>query len=512
MSDAWDKLSVAALLGTERQPYTSQLLLSGIGGEASSEAQLLADAATLSLQRNAGRLPEAAEGSLQTIILCPEDSLPMATDSLHLRQLVQGQPGDGPLKEWLELCQQASKRVHITCLPDTLNYGRNNVDARPYISAVLGERGHWLASFNQDWYWVRDTVLADALRDALDTSSWDESIKEQLRNLVTTRASAPERALSFIETIWSDAKADARLALMNVLEDNLSQIDEPFLEAALDDSSKRVRARAAELLMRLSQSRLNKRMTARLPDILSLEQRRGNWVMQLTPIPELTNDLKRDGLNDETRSQGGKKASYTQQVLERVPLEHITAHFEQDPNTLIDAAVRNKDWTALMLTAWFKRAVLEDNKAWAQIFMANWDKLGKFLPNYALASLFGMVVPPDEQDAVLLKRVNKASSPLYKQTELVTLLGVHKGSWSPELTRKVLEHFNDDLASIKKHSPYFQQLYGEYAQHMRPQTLQKYLQTVTLPLDAANWLDNLLATMRDVADIRYAIHEEFGLL
>ncbi|MEM6430793.1 MAG: DUF5691 domain-containing protein [Deinococcota bacterium] len=512
MSGAWDKLSVAALLGTERQPYTSQLVLSGISGEATSEAQLLADAATLGLQRKAGRLPQVAEGSFQTLTPCPEDSLPMAVDSLHLRQLVQGERGDSPLKEWLELCQQAGKRLHITCLPDALSYGRYNVDIRPYISAVLGERGRWLASLNQDWRWVRDTVLADTLRDALGTSSWEESTKEQLHDVVTTRASAPEQALSFIETIWSDIKADARLALMNVLENNLSQVDEPFLEAALDDSSKRVCARAAKLLARLPQSRLSGRMAARLPDILSLEQQRGHWVMQLRPTAELTNGLKRDGLSDDRQSQGGKKASYTQQVLERVPLMHLTTHFEQDPNTLINAAVKNKDWTALILGAWFKRTVLEDNKVWAQVFMVNWDKLGKFLPSYALASLFSMVVQADEQDAALLKQVQNAPSPLYKQSDLVSLLSVHGGSWSVELSKQVLEHFQKDLASMKNYNPHFQGFYAEHAQYMSPVVLREHLKTITLPLDAANWLDNLLINMRDVADIRYAIHEEFGLV
>ena len=51
---SWETLKACALLGTERQTYESVLPL-----RASPEAQLLGDAAALTLQRKAGRLPGA---------------------------------------------------------------------------------------------------------------------------------------------------------------------------------------------------------------------------------------------------------------------------------------------------------------------------------------------------------------------------------------------------------------------------------------------------------------------
>ena len=474
---AWDSLRAVVLLGTERQAYQSKLLPS----DASSETQLLSDAAALCLQRKAGRLPdENGISEALEITPCPVDTLPSASLSSHLRTILEDRDYEKILKEWLEQLHHSKKRLPAGILPDTLDYGSYNPELRFAIVSVLGERGHWLAQFKRSWRWVKyyDDTLVDI--------PWEE----------------------FVENIWSKAKAEDRIELLVYFERNLANTQEAFLEVALKDVNKYVRAKAASLLSCLPNSALSQRMCQRADTLLHLKKQGRSVQLEVELITNLSEDLKRDGIIQDQNSSEGKKANLTRQVLENVPLDYLVNSLEQDPSKLIDLAFKNKDWVELVLGTWVKRTLLEKNVPWAQILFEKRIKLKKHVDEAMLKELFPFVIEETKRDQYLLKEVRRQRSPLYK-TELMILLSAHDSPWSKVLTEKVLEHFEKDLQSIKSYTPKFQQLYVECIYHMHPATVQKYLHTISLPLKTANWLDNLLAQMRDISNIRYAIHKEF---
>ena len=494
----WDSLRAVALLGTERQSYQSKLL----PNDASSEAQLLSDAAALCLQRKAGRLPDVNdESSSTTVAPCPADTLPSASLSKHLSTMLQDVGYEKLLEEWLEQLHLAGKRLPAGSLPNFLDYGVNSTKLRPAIANVLGERGNWLARLNPNWHWTK--YYDDTLLDTLETD-WEKHSKffGQLCKHVL------ERAFGLVKNVWSEAKADTRVDLLVCLEQSLEDVEEDFLEATLDDTSKRVRAKAASLLSRLPNSDFSQRMCQRADALLSLKKQGRSLKLEIELITELSKDLKRDGIVQEQKAAEGKNASLTRQVLEHTPLSYLTSSLGQAPDTLIGAALRNKDWGELILGAWFKRTLQEENIEWAKVFFEKRVKLKKQIDETSLAKLFHLALTEAEQDQYLLKEIKKQKSPLYK-TELMLLLNAYNNSWSSVLTEKVLEHFKKDLQSIKSYTPKFQQLYIECIYHMHPATVQECLQTINLPLETANWLDNMLAQMRDVSEIRYAIHKEF---
>src|SRR5206468_3036992 len=87
---------------------------------------------------------------------------------------------------------------------------------------------------------------------------------DRLALLEAVRSSEPARGRDLLASTWARDPAADRAALVGLLAVSLSDDDEPFLEAALDDRSANVRQIAAELLARLPNSRRSARMAARL--------------------------------------------------------------------------------------------------------------------------------------------------------------------------------------------------------------------------------------------------------
>jgi hypothetical protein len=109
--------------------------------------------------------------------------------------------------------------------------------------------------------------------------------------------------------------------LLAVLAVGLSDDDEPFLEAALDDRSAGVRLVAADLLAQLPASRRAARMTERLQGLV----RHGDGLSFAPPgVPDAA--ARRDGLNDAAPTGMGVNAWRQAQLIAAAPLSFWTEH------------------------------------------------------------------------------------------------------------------------------------------------------------------------------------------
>ena len=113
-------------------------------------------------------------------------------------------------------------------------------------------------------------------------------------------------ASTFAEETWED-----REAFIDLLTIDLSDDDEPFLEAALDDARKPVRLEAAGRLAALPRSRYAARMAERTAPLLRVEN--GQLVVELPGPPDAA--MERDGVEP-----GGRRVDRLRVMLALTPL------------------------------------------------------------------------------------------------------------------------------------------------------------------------------------------------
>ena len=137
-------------------------------------------------------------------------------------------------------------------LPDLLDH------ASPQHHGLVGEAagplGRWLAEREPRWAFVRGAV------DDVD-AVWASGGRQARRALLERlRRTDPAAARELLASTFADETWEDRAAFVDALEIGLSDADEPFLEAALDDSRAAVRDAAAARSPRCPRSRLAARM------------------------------------------------------------------------------------------------------------------------------------------------------------------------------------------------------------------------------------------------------------
>ncbi len=127
----------------------------------------------------------------------------------------------------------------------------------------------------------------------------------------------------------------------------MSDADEDFLDACLDDRSGRVREAAAGLLSRLSNSKLVARMIARLEPLVTfipgspsslLKLKRGSKPRIDLNLPAaFDKSMQRDGISEKPSDSLGPKQWWLLQMISCVPLDHWTQKLNASPEALIES-------------------------------------------------------------------------------------------------------------------------------------------------------------------------------
>ena len=344
----WEDLVAAALVGTARRPPPPDLGLdiavcSPDGGDPA--ATLLIEAAVLSAYRRAGRLPGEAPRNLPAPT-GPDDRAPCSTTALEVLELIlTGQvpiPGGVALLagQWLEGAARSGFRIPARLLPRLFELGSANPALQPALRTVVGPRGRWLAGYSERWGWAGaepvDDPEAAARRFATAAKADRPAILEAVRRADATRGR------EVLTSTWKSDPAAERAALLTVLAVGLSDDDEPFLEAALDDRSSGVRQVAVDLLTRLPASRRAARMAERLRGLVRrgdapggvlsvLRGRARGSSLSVAPPEELDAAARRDGMNDAAPAGMGVSAWRLAQLVAGAPLSFWTEHVGLTP-------------------------------------------------------------------------------------------------------------------------------------------------------------------------------------
>jgi hypothetical protein len=485
---AWQDLTAAALLGTERRafapPSASGPLGEVLGGlEARGpEKALLGTAAALALFRKAGRLPPLDPSPM--IDPAEADDRPrcsVASDG-HLAQMLSGTHAEA-LHEWLTALASAGRRPSEEAVPGLLDAGRAKSDLRPSVAAAVGPLGAWLARQNPEWAYAAGAGVAveEPGDDAAVEALWQTGTLLQRSELLhRVRRLDPAKGRGLVASTWETDGFEARSAFVEAFEFGLSPDDHEFLEARLDDRRKEVRTAASGLLARQTGSDLVARMVGRVAPLLGFSEAATRAILgglkgepaagvpapPARPFKEVTlpeacdKAMVRDGIEPKPGRHGlGEKSWWLSEMVARVPPSAWSRAWGLPPGELAEAAVKSK-WNDALYPALVEAAVLHRDFEWLDALLPYRKRAGKALDVFSLLN----TLPGDRREAVCLRlirtaevqrRLGSGGDPLTE--EQMTLLERVPAPWGDELSRLFLERLPLNLAEPSK---YYYQIGG----------------------------------------------------
>ncbi|MGW6536077.1 DUF5691 domain-containing protein [Streptomyces sp. NPDC055011] len=378
---AWEQLVSAALLGTDRRPAA------GARGDEAAGA-LLDAAARRTLRRRAGLRPGAAAVPPAPAPEDPRPDLPEAARR-RLDGLLAGRAAPAPaggrrgtapdlaelLPQWLALAGERGFKAPPAALPALLEAARARTDLRAQALAFAGPRGLWLAGLNPEWrFALRGGGAGGSLPDPGDAEKvrelWEEGLfAERVALLGAVRAQDPAAARALLAGSWTGERAEDRLMFLDSLRAGLSAADEEFLEAALADRSRNVRATAAELLSALPGSALAGRMADRAVTCVGLDRTASVPTVVVEAPHECDEDMRRDGVTAVPPSGRGERSWWLGQLVEAAPLACWPARFGgRTPEEIVALPVAD-DWQAELHAAWCRAAVRQRDAAWSRALL-----------------------------------------------------------------------------------------------------------------------------------------------
>lgn len=389
---AWKELVAAALLGTERRTPP--------GGGGATE--LLDAAAVETVRRRAGLRPARAGSRRPPAPLDTRPPLPPAA-SRRLASLLAARPesngsgsarrrGPDPdlaelLPQWLALACEQGYRAPAAQLPALLDAARSRTDLRTRTLEFAGPRALWLAETNPDWrfalrHGVRTgtaatsgaetggeaAAAAAASQETEETRQlWEEGLfAERVALLASIRRRDAASGLALLQSTWSQERAEDRLMFLDSLREGLCPSDEEFLERALGDRSRTVRATAAELLSGLPESALAVRMAARARTCVALDPLSDAPRAVVEAPHECDADMQRDGVVLKPPAGRGERAWWLGQLVESAPLSTWHAQFGGRSAAEIVALPVADGWRQDLHAAWCRAAVRQRNVEWAR--------------------------------------------------------------------------------------------------------------------------------------------------
>ncbi|TKT06387.1 DUF5691 domain-containing protein, partial [Streptomyces galbus] len=321
----------------------------------------------------------------------PEDPRPPlpAAAARRLAMLLADRPGTASggrrgtapdlmelLPQWLATANARGYAAPPQVLPALLDAARGRTDLRPAALEFAGPRALWLARLNPDWRFALRALPGGgaALPRPEETDRvrrlWAEGLfAERVALLAALRSREPDTARELLTTTWTTERAEDRLMFLDSLRTGLGPRDEPFLEQALADRSRTVRATAAELLSALPGSALAARMAVRAAACVAVDP--------LHPVPTLVVEaphacdagMERDGVVPRPPAGRGERSWWFGQLVEAAPLATWPTRLGgRTPEQIVALPVAD-DWQGELHAAWCRAAVRQRDPAWSRALL-----------------------------------------------------------------------------------------------------------------------------------------------
>jgi hypothetical protein len=369
-----EELTKVALIGTSRTnwslPNSPEPLLEeafAIARTSSPEDQLLAAAATTGAYEACGRSGRASPITLPSSQVDARQQCSLRAGELlqQILSMANAPAKQSLLVKWLTAADTGKRRPPHWHLPALLDYAASTRSVRDSVMAVIDLRGLWLMSLNPSWQFATAEDVEPA--SAFATGNRDQRLAV-IRRLRETDAS---QARQMIGSTWKEDSADDRAAFVAAMSIGLSGDDEPFLESALDDRSKQVRAAAAELLSRVDGSAYSKRMIERVEPLVSFTPGTPAGMIKRAKPPRVEVQLPpeafdpawgRDAIVEKPAAGIGRRQWWLSQMLRRVPPAHWSAKWHISPADCFRAATG--DFAEILVSTWSDAAEDHRDATW----------------------------------------------------------------------------------------------------------------------------------------------------
>ncbi|WP_329052959.1 DUF5691 domain-containing protein [Streptomyces violaceus] len=403
VAGAWEGLVTTALLGTDRRTPP------GAGPGPEAPVALLDAAAAETVRRRAGLRPARAAERPQAAPEDPRPPLPPAA-ARRLALLLADRPspsgggrrGAAPdlmelLPQWLAAANTRGFAPPPHVLPALLDAARGRTDLRPAVLEFAGPRALWLARLNQDWrFALRSAPGGGAALPHVDDEDrmqrlWQEGLfAERVALLAALRSREPAAARELLAATWATERAEDRLMFLDSLRAGLSPDDEPFLEQALGDRSRNVRATAAELLSALPGSALAARMAVRAEACVAIDHTQTPQAAQTAQFPQTAQStqiaptaptiaveaphecdpgMERDGVVAKAPAGRGERSWWFGQLVEAAPLGTWSRRLGgRTPRQIVALPVAD-DWQSELHAAWCRAAVRQRDAEWSRALL-----------------------------------------------------------------------------------------------------------------------------------------------
>lgn len=383
---AFNDLATAAALGTATRGVPGNLppeIAGALPSQTDDQAERLLDALAAFA---AARAAAVAGGPETPLVLPPATARVAPPEFVALIHRARGGAASSPvLQEAYRALAERSLTLPpgllLPLLVDGTKPGTSHADVAA-LAAILDDRGRAVARLNPAVAAVLDRAAPAASDDPV---VWDEgTLAERFAYLRRLRASDAAAGLALLTgPEWARETAEARAQFVAALRVGLTDTDEPFLTACLDDRSKGVRAAAVRVLSRLPGSALVGRAEALAARHLTVVKRLLREPVLTVTRPALSELDGRDAL---TERPGGDPLL---EAIARVPAGRWSALLGHDAPSLARLRTECDGVAYDVMPAWSDAARRASDAALAEVVVralpASLKQLGHLVGDAACA-------------------------------------------------------------------------------------------------------------------------------
>lgn len=216
-------------------------------------------------------------------------------------------------------CLQQHQVIPPIFIPDFLNFFVEDKKFRKYVP-ITGATGLWLMHWNAEWQPLRDVMEEQFQFETATFEARWQAIKQ-------LRATKPQEVVPLLETFIKDEAADKREAFLEILKENSSLQDEPFLMQFLSDKSKKVRTLVFHILCGIPSGAIHRQGMEIIRNLVGIKEERQLLLMKkkvlvLDEKVKIPKEWLNYGMEEVSKEKGIHDAVFLMgQMLERFPLQ-----------------------------------------------------------------------------------------------------------------------------------------------------------------------------------------------
>lgn len=427
--ESWNQVINTALLGTDKRELKKEALSADFSDALDLIAQsnntkediFLQTASLVYNYRQCGVLPLRKD--TVSIANADVENKQYASSFSHhvLYDIVE--TGSIPLfRFWLEQCVAKEKIVQPEVIPLLLDAAVKQKELQVLIRACCGNRGLWLAQFNEAWKYAEEVN---------DDDLWQTGTLEQRKKLLAKiRKDDPAKGREMLQQVWAQENAAGKTELMQQLSINANSDDVAWLEELLNEKSIKVKEEVLSILKLIPSSSIIQSYWNILQQSIKVTTSKGllgigtKTILEvnLAPIEEAIFKTGIEKLSSDKKTADEVFILY--QLMKEVPPQFWEQHFGMEPKDIIKLFAKEEKYgsfiQALGQTAgkfkdlnWM-RAVIENNDTFFEEALA--------------------ILPQPESEKYALRFFDKDERAVSSLEHLLD----YSSEWSTELAKAVL--------------------------------------------------------------------------